>query len=175
MYSLPSRRIRLFKFRNPVAVRSNQIITQRHNIINGKLTLQMRIQHCGLINVFLPMSHAARLLATTTLTLEEIAPTLGCKTEHRWARRFVGSMASLREPIAASLRRSDKAGCLYQSWILPMIFSYTIQKRSLFSLNVSPSHCTPRTMRVPNLRQHSSKPSFFARPIIRILPDQVCV
>ena len=88
MYSLPSRRIRLFKFRKPVAVRSNQIITQRHNIFNGKLTLQMRIQHCGLVNGFLPMSHAVRLLTTTTLTLEEIALRVGLQNRAQMGAAF---------------------------------------------------------------------------------------
>ena len=48
----------------------------------------MRIQHCGLVNGFLPMSHAVRLLATTALTLEEIALRVGLQNRAQMGAAF---------------------------------------------------------------------------------------
>ena len=77
----------------------------------------MRIQHCGLVNGFLPMSHAVRLLATTALTLEEIALRVGLQNRAQMGAAFRRLYGSLQEPIAASLRHSDSCRTLSNALI----------------------------------------------------------
>ena len=70
---------------------------------------------------------------------------------------------------SASMAARNQSSSASGTW------SSSSSHRPTSSRKVSPSYTSPRTWRMPGFRRYSTKPSFFARPIIRVFPDQVWV